>query len=614
MIHNRATSADAAPPAASTSPDDVSPQREASSRRLKLGVGAVLVGCTSLTYLATFFVVRAYYATHLPHYDSIGSYGYLFQMLNDVHHHGLAATLARADTSSMTWLQPAYTLLLAWAPVKAPEWLVSLNFVLLLIAQVAIVTYGRTVGYSPQRQVVTALLPLAPGALYAWDGGIQDLRRDNQLVLLALAILFLALAHVLAPSWRRALALGMVVGLAQWSRDNAASVIAVVAVPPLALAILRSRQHGGFAGLLKIGMLPIAVFLLVTLPYYTVTIRMTLARYTTSVWGIGENRLESLAAWWSIPASVLLGGDMRLGGRVEVAAATAVLLVVAAVLVGVLWRAGVVQLEPRRLREQPSVILLASGLWIILAVVLYTTLLLGYGARWHGMPFMPILVGLVTVLAGLLGAVVGRPGHATPVARIALIAGCLVLLASAPIRMILNQTPPLGVEGVSAVRATTIDISERAHGRPVAFLWSDGFGRHHARYYIAQADRPPLTEFELIAIANNDPIDLDQPLRPTDRPNELRRRLDRTLRRWADFVLVCEQTSRYNDRTSILWPYQLGKPVVDEMLRDPGWAPVAHYTLLGKPFVLLENRVDRTRFPVGLQPGEIVAWTPWGEQ
>jgi hypothetical protein len=225
------------------------------------------------------------------------------------------------------------------------------------------------------------------------------------------------------------------------------------------------------------------------------------------------------------------------------------------------------------------------------------------------MPFMPMLVGLVALMAGLLGAVVRRTDRAPGLARAAVTAGCLVLLASAPTRMILNQTPPLGVDGVAAVRATTIDISERAQGRPVAFLWSDGFGRHHARYYIAQADRPPLTEFELIAIANNDPIDLDQPLRPTARPNELRRRLDRTLRRWADYVLVCEQTARYNDRSSILWPYQLGKPVVDGMLADPLWAPVARYTLLGKPFVLLENRVDRSVFNVGSQlpPGLAVA-------
>ena len=614
MIHNQVTSSESTQPARPVRQDANAPVGLSRSLWFPNSVGAVLGGCSALLYVATFFVVRAYYADHLPHYDSIGSYGYLFQMINDVRHQGLSATLARADTSSMTWLQPAYTLLLAWAPVKAPEWLVSLNFVLLVIAQAAIVTFGRTVGYSAQRQVVMALLPLVPGALYAWDGGIQDLRRDNQLVLLALAVLFLAHAYVLAPNWRRGLALGVVVGLAQWSRDNAASVIAIVAVPAVVVAIVRSRQHGGLLGLLRLAWMPLAVFTLIALPYYAITFQMTLARYTTSVWGIGENRLESFVAWWYVPASILLGGDVRLGGRLEVAAASALLIVSAAALIGVLWRAEVIQAEPRRLRESPSVILLGSGLWIVLAVLLYTTCALGYGARWHAMPFMPMLVGLVALLAGLLGAVVGRPDRAPGLARATLIAGCLVLLASAPSRMILNQTPPLGVDGVAAVRATTIDIAERAQGRPVAFLWSDGFGRHHARYYIAQADRPPLTEFELIAIANSDPIDLDQPLRPNDRPNEMRRRLDRTLRRWADFVLVCEQTARYNDRSSILWPYQLGKPVVDAMLADPLWVPVARYTLLGKPFVLLENRVDRSVFNLGRQLPDGLAAASLGDQ
>ena len=32
----------------------------------------------------------------------------------------------------------------------------------------------------------------------------------------------------------------------------------------------------------------------------------------------------------------------------------------------------------------------ASGAWVVAAVFFYNTVLLGYGARWHGVPFLSI--------------------------------------------------------------------------------------------------------------------------------------------------------------------------------------------------------------------------------
>jgi len=65
--------------------------------------------------------------------------------------------------------------------------------------------------------------------------------------------------------------------------------------------------------------------------------------------------------------------------------------------------------------------------------------------------------------------------------------------------------------------------------------------------------------------------------------------LDDMLGRWADFALVYTDTNRYADPRETLWPYQLGKPVVDKLLADPAWQPVAHFTLRERDLVLLEN-------------------------
>jgi len=109
--------------------------------------------------------------------------------------------------------------------------------VLLLLAQAAIVTYCRTFSFGTVRQILAALLPVIPGAMYAWDGGIADLRRDAQLVILLTGCLFLSLAYVAAPSWKRGVALGLLFGLTQWSRDNAAAMMAIIALPGIVFAV-----------------------------------------------------------------------------------------------------------------------------------------------------------------------------------------------------------------------------------------------------------------------------------------------------------------------------------------------------------------------------------------
>ena len=559
------------------------------TRHASGSVALAVVGWTVALYLLTFLVVRQHYREYPPHYDSIGLFADLFEVFNSVQRQGLAATLPSAFRSGLSWLQPAYALALSWAPVKSPAGLVSLNFVLLLAAQVAIVTYGRTFGFSPLRQIVAATVPIVPGALYAWDGGIQDLRRDVQLILLALAILFLSLAYVTSPNWRRGVVLGLLVGLAQWSRDNAAAVILIVALPAVILAIVQSRRAGSIGGLVRLAVVPVAVFLLIALPYYAATLPMTIERYRTSVWGVGESRVESLLAFWNMPFNVLLGGDSRISGRVRVALVTLSLLVAALATTYVLWRSRIVQLQRESLREPAYALLLLSGAWVVGAVFFYNTLVLGYGARWHGVPFLPIMVGLVAMMIGLTGAVSRQPGAASRLAPLVVGAGCAILLVSAPLRMLLNQPKAEGIDGINALRAATIEISERANGRPVGLLAYDTLSRHHVRFYAALADRPGIVEFERIATANGDPIDLDQPLRERDQPDELQQRLDGTLRRWAAFALVYTDTARYADPRESLWPYLIGRPVVDRLLGDPTWQPIAHFTLRERELVLLEN-------------------------
>jgi hypothetical protein len=88
---------------------------------------------------------------------------------------------------------------------------------------------------------------------------------------------------------------------------------------------------------------------------------------------------------------------------------------------------------------------------------------------------------------------------------------------------------------------------------------------------------------------SGDPIDFDQPIRLGERPEELQARLDTSLSRWADFALVYTDPARYADPREPLWPYQAGRPVVERILADPEWRPVAYFTLRERDLVLLEH-------------------------
>ena len=64
---------------------------------------------------------------------------------------------------------------------------------------------------------------------------------------------------------------------------------------------------------------------------------------------------------------------------------------------------------PAALLARRSIVLTSAGAFVVVGVIVYNTLGLGYGAQYHGMPFVPIAVGLVALAAGLSDAV--RPGR-----------------------------------------------------------------------------------------------------------------------------------------------------------------------------------------------------------
>src|SRR5262249_39263989 len=150
---------------------------------------------------------------------------------------------------------------------------------------------------------------------------------------------------------------------------------------------------------------PLGVFLLLALPYYYMTFETTLYRYTHLVWGPGEDRLASLAQFWTSPYDVLYGGTTMFNGHPGVAEATQQILLYGLALVLVCLVTRIVLPDLGVVLKRRSRLLLGAGCFIVVAVILYNTVGLGYGAQYHGVPFFPVLVGMTAIFAGLTDSV-----------------------------------------------------------------------------------------------------------------------------------------------------------------------------------------------------------------
>ena len=536
-------------------------------RRVAGSIGIVLFGWTLALYALTFLVVRQHYLEYPPHYDSIGLFADLFQLLNWVPIYGVPFLLPHAFSTGLSWLQPAYALALSWAPIKAPERLVSLNFVLLLAAQAAILAYGRTYRFGRLRQVLAATLPIVPGALYAWDGGIQDLRRDVQLVLLALAILFTSLAYVTAPELaarRRPRGPGRPRAVVPRQRG--------IGHPDRVGAGDRGGHNqeprdGGIAALVRLAIVPVVVFLLLALPYYAVTLPSTFERYTTSVWGVGEGRVESLLAFWNMPFNVLLGGDSRLSGRVRVALVTGGLLAAALAATFVLLahanrdrgrrappRAGLrAAARERRLGRRRGVALQHAPAWLRRALARRAVSADDGRHRRHN----------------------GRADR-----RSAPCANRRLPDRTARRRDRLRAAAGLGscADGAESAQGRGRGRHQRTPGghgrdrrarreRPVAFLAYDTLSRHHFRYYAALDNTPNVVEFESWPRRTVRSSISISPCAPPTTCASSSSDWTRCSDAGQTSHSVYTDTGRYADPREPLWPYQVGRPVVDAPAR-----------------------------------------------
>jgi hypothetical protein len=541
---------------------------------------------TLTSAVITMFQVRDYYLVHLPHFDSIGAYTYAYNVMNTAVTQGRIPAIRLAAQNNLGWLEPFYALPFSWLPNRTPALLITMNFVLMALTQATIADWGRLNGYSRRHQLVLLLLPFLPGALYAWDGGLPDWRRDAPLNILLIGDLFLSLAYVQRPTAWRGVALGVLVGLTQLSRDNALSMVALVVFPAIVLAFVSAlRAAGGRVGqagltLVQIAWRPLVVFLILTLPYYSMTWQATLYRYTNLVWGPGEDRLKSLEQFWTSPYDVLLGGTTMFNGHAAVAEATRWILLVGLGLVAVLLVTRVVLPSAGVVTKWRSRVLLGSGSFVVVAVILYNTVGLGYGAQYHGVPFFPVLVGMTAIFAGLTDLVKASPSCCRQtLAHLALGLAIVAFIPANTYRVQENEFDPVGNDMVRTAREAALKISETADRRAVAVYWFDGFSSYHVNYYLAETRRNPIII----------PEKIDGPLRNGETPDQWFARMRQATDERAGVVVVNTELFRYANPEAEPGLFHDGGPFIQSLLDDPRYTVVHRFRIASYEFAVLDN-------------------------
>lgn len=214
---------------------------------------AVLGFFLILFYASGHALISAHYQSHPAHYDSVGAYYVGFLILDSVSTNGFMDALSSIAPQhiALSPLQTYFAWLLSPILSKSEASFHLYNTLWLGWAFGAIVLFGHRIGMRPQFAALLCLFILLPDALYWWQLGVFDYRRDPACLFLLTGSFFLMLGYFTGPGsgkYRQAcgILLGLSTGLTLLSRDTAFGFVFGVIVIPSAFFLIRTLLSDGW--------------------------------------------------------------------------------------------------------------------------------------------------------------------------------------------------------------------------------------------------------------------------------------------------------------------------------------------------------------------------------
>ena len=550
-----------------------------------LGVAAVLITAAAYHAIAVGYV-SAFYARMLPHYDSIGSYMMMFELMNAYDAAGFAKAAALAASFFLSLLQSGFALLVApLSPPRSPAAVQLYNTLCLALFMLSLYCAARSFGVPRWNAYLTSLLPLLPDVFSDWWGGLVDLQRDPAFVSLLGASFFNWFAFVWQPSRAKALAAGLLAALTLASRDTAPFIVAVALGPIIVVSAMIQWRRGMMRELRWTGCGLLLFSVLVAPALYLALIPTLQRRLSAFHYGMGASPAESFAAHWAKPFQIMFGRSAdTLFITLGALAALLALLALAR------WRR-FVTLEAR-VGGGPRLLALVFGAaWACFCVYAIVCVFVGLQVLNFSeakFPFYPTLLLFIAVLfAGVVTLRIdaGWKGPARGAAAAGIAAAVLGLNAvRLDFRMnrLAAETPYVAQAGRLA------DFFASQGDSPVvAFAWHDWISFDTLRFYLAQKGVKAPRKFgyavrgETVDFAVARPKDVDV--------ETMRAAFREQAKRDADFVVVNADAGAYQVAGHAMFIFREGKPVIDAFLHDDRFPVVYEYEVWGQRFKVLRN-------------------------
>jgi len=524
-----------------------------------------------LLWISSAFFVSLYYKNGLPYYDSVGSYWNMFSIMNTTRDGGIIEGIKQASEYSLSWLQSSFAVLVEFFLPKAPHALILLNFICLGWAQISMYQFTRAMRFVKEKALTIAFLPLLPGALWSWYGGYIDMRRDPSFISLLTAAFFMFATYLVKPTVKGGIAVGILIGLTQWSRGNAAPYIVIILVSVL-LGYLYSVPKREKVLILKSLLIPAISSLVLLLPYYAVNVHAILTKYLYGSWALGENRITSLGyVLTSIPQLVL-------GTSLIAVKFNAVFLVGSIVVFWYLWHKKLLTYSKRNVIP---LFPLYAGIFTVFLTIVFNSFILGFNRFAGVIPNFPILVGLYAISCSFMVRVSIRIPKIHTLKVMSVFIGIIAIINAMRIAVSMPPTNPVLSAKVKTIAQEVLPILS---GEAVAYFWLDHIHVHDLNFYITQQGGKPIRAGSVLAQG----VDIEM---PPDLNRSIEEQQNAFVRAAKDrrYIVVSDDLKSYEDKTSVFFIFQHGKPVIEGLLNDPSMKPIYKFMYTNRSFIVLEN-------------------------
>lgn len=540
----------------------------------------------------------AYYASHLPHYDSMGSYTKMYEIINARRAGDLHMAFELAANYDLSWLQGFFAFFLAGILEKSPASLQLYNSLCLLFAMLAIFEAARTLGLSPAKCFASALLVYIPDTFYEVQGGLADLQRDPSYVLLLAAAVFTWIGFVCSPSLLRSVVVGLSCGLTTLSRSSALPLQALLFGPLVAWYCLNALRDRKFAQSIRFLLSALLAFAALAGPFLYFRFISQMDRYRNSyvAYAIGDDAAASLRAHFAKPIEIVVGqiiapnSFQKAGALISgYALGTAALILLIAAILGLL------RFDFRNAWRIPgNRYLLLCSVWICAAnfiLICFVAKLRDLSYTETKYPFYPSLVaffavGVFLIQTVFLGRRVSRFGNVAKLTILLTALGAIGIIGALRTRA---KVLPGNAEEIALVRrlAERFQPSGSKQLR-VAVLWQQGVNVDALKYYASQVGTRRFTkllyqfggqwqDFDVRAPKGVDPaLMMDAALG--------------AISEQADLVLLNEDLEVYRNKNTNNPLFAAGVPLVEHVRRDTAFTRDFEFNFQGSRFLLLRRK------------------------